>query len=274
MGAAVSSIAFNPDGSPIPPDTTSRTGYTIYKFEQVGTGTLVPTEELLNVEVLVAAGGGGGGADTDNSGYAGGGAGGLSLHSGMTIAAGSHNVVVGVGGTKGATAVQTAGGDSSFGSIVSDGGAAGRNNYWDGGDVQGYSGGSGGGVRGNAGAAGLATQGDTGGATGYGENGGDSHTVWASSGGGGAGGVGTQSSTGNNYYAIGGCGGDPHSSSITGVAKDYCQGGAGSSARASNAPVCPYLTSTDFGGGGYGGCNNILNTDGISGTVIFAIPDP
>ena len=262
-----SSIAFNPDGSPIIADTDSRAGKAIYKFEQVGTGTFVPTETV-TCEVLVAAGGAGGGLDGGNHGQGGGGAGGLSIISSMSVSAGSYDVVVGEGGLRGTSGQDnTAGNDSSFNSIVSDKGGL-ASNYGNVPDIYDKDGGSGGGCRYNTCVGGTATQGDTAGATGYGNDGGDGGgTGWAGTGGGGAGSVGGDSSSGNNYGATGGNGGNGYSSSITGTSIEYCHGGGGSGGRSGYTQAA----TTTKGSGGVGGHVYLDSTDGIDGTVIIVV---
>jgi hypothetical protein len=202
-------------------------------------GAFIP-KQALTASVLVIAGGGGG--QNGGAGGGGGGAGGISYQADRSISLGSYSVVVGGGGNGGTTNVGSAGSNSIFDTITSNGGGGGAlGTLGAGGD-----GGSGGGAQGAGAAArsgGSATQGNTGGATGYGFAGGATAGTTAG-GGGGAGEVGN--SDGNGF------GGDGlstwsswGSATSTGqnISGTYWYGGGGAGWR----------NSTAGGGGGDGG---------------------
>lgn len=217
---------------------------------------LAPTNNVTpTVEYLVVGGGGaGGGYATCVKGSAGGGgAGGFLTNSAYTVTAGTtYNVVVGQGGAwnLGQSATGGSGGNSSFGtgSAVYTAATSGTITAYGGGyggHAQGQAGGSGGsgggGGQGGNGGAGTSCQGYAGA---------NSSCSYGGGGGGGAGGVGR--------YALhmGGIGGPPVVSNITGYPVMYAAGGGG----ASDARVCRSCTPGssswahwNFGGGHIGG---------------------
>jgi hypothetical protein len=235
-------------------------GYTIHTFNT--SGTFVANRNL-NVEYLVIAGGGGG--SNTYGGFAGGGAGGyrssvIGESSGggsqaealMSLSAGtSHMVTIGAGGI-GATAVgsvvATNGINSSFGSIISNGGG------YSGNDTNGNTGGAGGsggggGANSSVGAAGgigTTNQGFNGGTGRAGTNG-----VRAGAGGGGSGGIGS-----NGANGAGGNGGAGLSSTINGSSTPRGGGGGGGT-----------LNGTIMGAATAGGGSGVSNSNGANGTA-------
>jgi len=250
--------------------------YKVHSF--TSSGTFQITSGSGNTEVLVIAGGGGG---VGNDAGGGGGAGGYSEKASHPVTAGSYTVTVGAGGSAGGVSpyaeVGTKGGDSSFDSIISDGGGAGVNNT----STSLINGGSGGGVR-NGSSAGTATQGDTNGATGYGNAGADtgSSGTWGAGGGGGAGSAGSGASGSGSSGTYGGAGGNGKSNSITGTAVIYAGGGGGGGRPNSNSGAggtggggTAKSAGTDGLGGGGGGGQSGLGGDGGDGIVIIKYAD-
>ena len=270
---------------------TADANYTYHTF--TSTGTFTALERIRGAEALVIAGGGGGARRHGG----GGGAGGVSHHNYQTFMPGSsYTVTVGAGGagsTNSGGGIGTIGGNSSFGSILSNGGGPGIGT----GTKSAGNGGSGGGSSDygtSATIGGSATQGNTGGAVGYGNNGGGgkdngSNTLCAGGGGGagavgqtapstsqpGAGGDGlntwsawaTATSTGVNGYYAGGGGGSSFNQETFG-AGGLGGGGAGSSTSTATAGTA----NTGSGGGGQGNDNANAGSGG-SGLVIIRYPN-
>jgi hypothetical protein len=258
---------------------TEVSGFKYHAFTTVGTSSFVVTGGEGTVEVLVVAGGGGGGGAYGSGG--GGGAGGLVYHSAKAVTSGSYEVVVGDGGTGGAsyTGANTTpspqngqpGSNSSFGDIVALGGGGGNMSFYNPSDRRnGGSGGGGGdyytGVTSGAWIGGNATQGNSGGGLGYGNPGGSrgpggpttnedgGHaTPHEGAGGGGAGGVPTGGTS--DTASHGGIGRQYTQFSQWGSPAGWFAGGGGGGhhgpgalARRTNPPG----TGGAFGGGGRG----------------------
>ena len=223
---------------------TSVSGYRIHTF--TADGSFVATGSTGTVEYLVIGGGGGGGQ------YGGGGAGGHRTATGLSVAVGTHAIVVGDGGagTSG-TGEAGRGGDgdtSSIGSLISvtgGGGGGGQGTgYWNGRGTTDGSGGGGGGDR-----TGSTSPGGAAGT--YGSAGGigaaEAHPNYAGAGGGGAGATGGNAGTGNS---VGGAGGAGTASSITGSSVTRAGGGGGTGY---NWPSGGTGGAAGSGGGGKGG---------------------
>ena len=243
-------------------------GYKYHTFTSSGTLTVSKAGVC---EVLVVAGGGAGRSTVATQPGPGGGAGGLINASDIYLAAGSHTVTVGAGGT-GASSVGvnncTSGSESSIGSLTAVGGAAcqdrvgtkggagsGGGTYATPGDGVSGQGNSGGGVAGGGGGAGAAgTDGYVDGGTSlrYGGNGGDGlqFSAWA-----------TATSTGDSGYYAGGGGGAYGDFAGTGGA------GGGGDAQ-SNSGSAQSGTANTGGGGGGAELNASPSGNGGSGIVI------
>ena len=205
----------------------------------------------ITANVLVVAGGGGGG---DSPG-GGGGAGGYRHDPSFLVAAGTHAVTVGDGGTGGAWNVSapTNGGNSQFSTITSTGGGGGGQEF-----IGVQSGGSGGGgmfayltgASGNTPSV-SPSQGNNGGS---GRLGGGDGDGYSSGGGGGAGSVGEDASASKS-----GNGGAGTANSISGSSVVYAGGGGGGADSFR-------LTGPGTGGSGGGG-NGGDNTNGANGTA-------
>jgi hypothetical protein len=200
----------------------------------------------VSMEMLLVAGGGSGGG-TARDPYVkggGGGAGGL-IHQTTTVAAGTYDVVVGLGGTFGQPTGRSGQNTTAFGLVAFGGGG--------GGSIPSLptSGGSGGGASNGTGAAGTSGQGYKGGdqlATG---------NAWAAGGGGGAGAVG-----GNAGNATpGGNGGVGLQFDISGELVYYAGGGGGGDINTGTPG------EGGLGGGGKGGYtySGTAGTDGLGG---------
>jgi len=212
--------------------------FCVHQYKTAGTFQFNTTTALKNVSILVVAGGGAGG----NAHAGGGGAGGLIYKTGQNITSGSHNLIVGNGGTRNSSinGRGNSGTNSTFLTLNALGGGGGGAIA----GKDGLAGGSGGGgskssTEGEgAGGTGLSPQGYAGGASGG--------TSWVGGGGGGANG------TGAGGGANGGNGGTGFTTSINGTSVCYAGGGGG-------APASD-LTET----GGLGTCGG---TNGFGGTV-------
>jgi len=215
-------------------------------------GSVTPTASV-TVEYLVVAGGGGGGGH----GGGGGGAGGMLEGTQTLIPGTSYAVTVGNGGSAGNISTKTRGGNGqnsllgSFATAIGGGGGGCRD-----GTVAGLSGGSGGGGGSDNGSGGVGTavQGNNGANAGSQRGGG----------GGGAGGA-----------ASGRTGGAGKSSSITGSAVVYAQGGQGGAfAGADGNPVdVSGASGSGYGAGGGGnGIDGQGALPGARGVVIIRAP--
>jgi hypothetical protein len=241
----------------------------------------------ITASALIAGGGGGGGnANTSGSGVrmgGGGGAGGLLTTSTLSLNPTlSYTVVVGAGGSGGAT--MTNGSNSVFNStITANGGGYGGNalNY-------GQNGGSGGGGGNNGfqSPAGTSNQGTFSGWTAYGNSGGTGTENAASSAGGGGGGAGAAGA--NSSSLTGGNGGVGIASSISGTSTYYAGGGGGGTEGGTNGTGGnggggagasgngnPGTANTGGGGGGGGHTsgsdgNSYLGGNGGSGVIIIS----
>jgi hypothetical protein len=224
--------------------------YTVVKFTSNGTFAVNGT---INATVLIVAGGGGGDCI-----YGGGGAGGLIYNTSYVLSS-NISVVVGSGGTGGTATGGQRGSNSSFGTLIANGGGAG---FYGDTDSR-INGGSGGG----AGGAGSMYIGGNATPIGQGNNGGSVNGNYVGGGGGGAGSVGADgvSSThaagnggaginysinGSNVCYAGGGGGGHYQSGTAGTAT--CGGGAGGTAGSSNVAGFP---GTNGLGGGGGDCH-------------------
>ena len=245
-------------------------GYTIHSFTTDGQ-TFTPNGKG-TVEYLVVGGGGGGGS----TGGGGGGGGGHRSDTGFLVTAQAYSITVGAGGSS--TYPASAGGDSIFSSITSDGGGAGGEFQSNGG-----SGGSGGGAGGRqitTGTGGTAT-------AGQGSDGGDNSVTGAGGGGGGGGAGAVGSNTATTNGANGGAG---VSNSITGSAVTRAGGGGGGMDSSPTAlggtggaggggngdgdgsSATAGTANTGGGGGGGGNPHDAASGDGGSGIVIIRYP--
>jgi hypothetical protein len=228
-----------------------------YKFHVfTSNGNFVVTGQTGTIEYLVIGGGGGGGH------YAGGGAGGYRTATGLSVAAGTHAVVVGDGGagnsgSSGSSAKGSDGVTSSIGSLISvtggGGGGASAAGQRIGRNTADGSGG-GGGTDGSPLTGGIAGT--------YGSAGGDGvtgHPNYAAAGGGGAGGAG-----GNGSGSTGGAGGAGSASTIRdgSTSVTYAGGGGGQGYY--------YHASSPGGTGGAGGSGG----GGAGGSFLDASPRP
>ena len=239
---------------------TTSGSYRIHTF--TSSGNFVNTLSNLSVEYLVIGGGGGGGVADGGGG--GGGAGGYRINTGemsgrrssseaaMTINPGTFSVVVGAGGAGnvhggGVGGPGNAGSNSSFNSIVSNGGGYG------GGDTSrnGGSGGSGGAAGRNSTTRGSGTSGQ----------GGDGGRAGGNAGGGG-GGAGELLGPDGVGGHTGGRGGNGLNSSITGSSVGRAGGGGGGS----ESPVNSSGGSASSGGG-RGGCAGSIGVAPQAGTA-------
>jgi hypothetical protein len=230
-----------PTGGTITSYTDGGTDYTVHSF--LSDGDFVPALAGTIDYLLVGGGGGGGGSNIPG----GGGAGGLLTATGLSIALGTHPIVIGAGGTgvnnssgSGGTAPST----TAFGLTAVGGGNG----------IGGPSGTPGSGGSG-AGAQGYNTTYGTG-TAGQGNRGGYRNNAYASGGGGGAGAVGGNASSPN-----GGNGGVGLSNSFrTGSGVFYAGGGGGGRWSGTNG------TGGNGGGGAGGGSGNgTANTGGGGG---------
>ena len=235
-------------------------GYRIHTF--TSSGNFVNTLSNLSVQYLVIAGGGGGGVA--NGGGGGGGAGGYRINTGemsgrrssseaaMIINTGTFAVVVGAGGAgnvHGGTSGSrgTAGSNSSFNSIVSNGG--------------GYGGGDASRPGGAGGSGGAAARNNTTRGSGTAGQGGDGGRAGVNAGGGGGGAgelLGPDGVDSNN----GGRGGNGLSSSITGTSVGRAGGGGGGSESPVNSSG-----GAASSGGGLGGCAGSIGRAPTAGTA-------
>ena len=239
---------------------TTSGSYRIHTF--TSSGNFVNTISNLSVEYLVIAGGGGGGVADGGGG--GGGAGGYRINTGemsgrrsasesaMTINTGTFPVVVGAGGAGnvhggGTGGPGNAGSNSSFNSIVSNGGGHGGGES----SMNGGGGGSGGaaGRYSTTRGSGTAGQGGDGGRAGGNAGGG----------GGGAGEISGPDGVGSH---TGGRGGNGLNSSITGSSVGRAGGGGGGSESPVNSSG-----GTASSGGGRGGCAGSIGVAPQAGTA-------
>lgn len=220
-------------------------GYTIHTFTTNNTFNVTGTG---NIEIMIIAGGGGGGSRLAG----GGGAGGLLYNATYLVAAGTHNITVGLGGAGGgavACGTGSHGQNSSFDEsiMLAIGGGAGTCNNPPGSLIM--NGGSGG-----AGGGGNLAYGN--GTTGQGYRSGFT-TDLGGAGGGGAGGNGSVSSVPTANY--GGAGGIGLNYSVNGSSFCYAGGGGGSAYTGATA-------GTASCGGGAGAVNNATASSGVNGT--------
>jgi hypothetical protein len=304
--AAISSIVITPDTGTIMPYSTFTLygvsngvkatggtltvagGYAYHTF--TSTGSLLPSQQITNAEILVIAGGGGG-AGTAGGG---GGAGGVLYQPYLVLKSGTtYSAVIGTGGAGTTSSIGTNGVNSSFGSYTAIGGGGGGINGTSNG--AGLSGGSGGG--GGYGTSSSSATGGTG-TSGQGNTGGLGNSV-AAGGGGGGGGAGTTgypgstngtgtggpggygtttytnwgaiTNTGTNvggtyYYAAGGGGGGAGQGGQAGIGGGGSGGPYGPTANVGSAGA----TNTGSGGGGTSG--GYTGGTGGSGLVIVRYP--
>ena len=280
--------------------------YAVHRFNSSANFTISNADAGATADILIVAGGGSGGNHNTTNANGGGGAGGV-LQGTAILAAGTHAVVVGAGGT--AIANSTAlngvkGTNSSLGSYIAEGGGGGGSSgvAFSSAAQNGGSGGgnayyqSGGGVaNANATAGGLSV---------LGFNGGSTSTTWTGAGGGGAGAAGVNGSgsnpggnggigitntwTGSTLYLAGGGGGGGNSSERAG--DGFYGGGRGAgtttyynyatytneinaTTRGSGIPTAVVNTGGGGGGGSYWAPNGGWTTGsgaGGSGIVIVS----
>jgi len=261
--------------------TPYSTGYTVYCFSTVATGTItIPSNFLPYISYIVVGGGGGGGAgDSGGSAAGGGGAGGF-LNGVLAATSGTSTITIGGGGAGGTgTSNGTTGSNSVFSTITANGGGGGGHNF-----TAGNSGGSGGGggLRNNqlGGAVSVVTnppQGNPGGyalftntgAQGRGGGGGSALSVGINGAGNNAGGYNSTSTTGGtggqgvpillnigspaptSYSGGGGAGSyDRPAGQTTGLVGG---GGAGGNSNSGSSIVNGGTGTANTGGGGGGG---------------------
>jgi hypothetical protein len=218
--------------------------YIVVQFTIVGTTFWEVPDGVTEVEYVVVGGGGSGAGQ-----YAGGGGGAGAFRSASNFSVdGIITVVVGAGGAAPGAGVTVGnkGGDSSFSTIISEGGGAG----WNHGTLTAAANGGSGGGGGDNHAGGTANN------AAYGNNGGTG-TISAGAGGGGKGSVGVNGVSEGNA----GAGGAGIASSITGESIVYAAGGGGSG----------YYTGGAGGSSGIGGHGQIGSsgeglTNGTAGT--------
>jgi len=196
--------------------------YKVHTFTSNGTYDSNYTQD---VDIMVLAGGGSGGSH----GGAGGGAGGLIYTTGYSLSDAAHTISIGSGGTGATGTSNTAGDDSSIGSLlVAKGGGKGVTSANNPSAAEPYNGGSGAGS-GHQSKTFTGTQtsqsGDSG-TYGFGNDGGTGYVAgdFAGGGGGGAGSVGSNATSG----LVGGNGGSGKTLSISGSSVTYAGGGGGS----------------------------------------------
>jgi len=253
--------------------------YTVLKWISTsGTNNIILAANMVVDYLVVGGGGGAGGSAGDYTAGGGGGAGAFRYATSQTLAAGTHSITVGAGGTGGAnySTAGANGSDSVLGSITSNGGGGGGTYSAAPGDSVNGSGG-GGGLSGSSGNR----DGGTSGA--YGNDGGDgtAYGGWGSksaAGGGGSAGAGTDGSSG-----AGGAGGAGTANSITGSSQTYASGGGGAghssggaggtnAANGASGEGNGNNATANFGGGGGGSAVNTggarAGGNGGSGIVI------
>lgn len=231
-------------------------------FATVGTSTIgLPGPVTLSH--LIVAGGGQGGSRTNDltsqTWAAGGGAGGMLVGDGASLAAGTHGVIVGAGGSGGTdpNLRGVVGSDSVVGPLVTVGGGGGAASSSGAGAVNraGGDGGSGGGGAhdGVAGTGGVGT-------SGQGHAGGDGfQPVNGSGGGGGGGGAGAAGAPGT--LEGGGAGGAGLANGLTGTTVLYAGGGGGGPGTTGGQ----VSGAGGVGGGGASGSAGAANTGGGGG---------
>lgn len=257
--AMYAEITYTEAGGPPTGGTITRDGdYLVHKF--TSSGTFNTNGATLDCRVFVQAGGGGGAGGAKGGG---GGAGG-QLEKASHSVTGSVAVTVGAGGDGGVAAYDSGdtGEDSAFGALIADGGGGGGQSEL--GGATGFPGGSAGGAGGDLGGTGAsATQGTVDGATGYGEDGGDSDGT-AGGGGGGAGAPG-----GDGASSTPGAGGTGRACDITGSSVTYGAGGPGVATTAIGS-----AGAANTGDGGAAGGTGVDGFDGGSGVVIVRYYSP
>jgi len=239
-------------------------------FEMLDMVGIVPYVE--DLECLVVAGGGGGGG---GNGAGGGGGGGVALSGVASLSAGTHPVVVGLGGQN----ASSNGENSSFNGTTANGGGFGGTTF----GAVGNDGGSGGGGRWDSGISANGVPGH--GIAGQGHDGGTGGGLFSGYHGGGGGGAGANGVNYNTNGDNGGKGGVGLANSISGAEHYYGGGGsAGSGGDAGTAAVtggggagggsgheAGYAGAVNTGGGGGGGTSTGV---GGSGIVIIRYPTP
>ena len=221
--------------------------HTYFTFTQ--SGTLVLEGNAVAAEYLIVGGGGSGGIGDATDPGGGGGAGGL-LRGSKTIAAGTHQIVVGAGGAQGSAATSSTAFNHE--TLAGGNGADGGRNLPIGGA----------GTLGQGSAGGNASGGTGASAPSGGSGGGGSYSNHASGGGGGAGGAG-QNGVGDD----GGAGGPglafPNWASATSTgSSDFYAGGGGGSTNDDGTEG-----AGGSGGGGNGGSASGGHPDGHNGMV-------
>ncbi|MEC8860421.1 MAG: DUF6701 domain-containing protein [Pseudomonadota bacterium] len=274
--------------------TYTQGAYRVHVF--TSNGTFTPPQGLTQLDVLIVGGGGGGGSTYGG----GGGAGGLRWETNVTVNQPSYSVVVGAGGAGGAGISSTndpsgngqAGQNSSFGTLIAQGGGYGQGGAQSSaGGGSGGSGGGGGGITGGSarpGGSATAGQGNVGGA-GNGTSSASNRSGGGGGGAGAAGSVGTDGSGGNggvgqNFstqfgtgvgasgWFAGGGGGGKRSGGGSGGTGGTGGGGAGGSP-SSNSGVAGQA-NTGGGGGASGGTGGVPGAAGGSGVVIVRYIPP
>jgi len=265
--------------------TSDYAGYKVHSFLSGSTDFVVNVSGI--IDVLMVAGGGGGGSHHAGAG----GAGGVIVATGITIVAGTYSMVVGAGGAANAYGAGDNGSNTTaFGATATGGGSGGK--YQTTAPAAGGSGGGGNGTDDNSynqGASGTqanVTSGTLSGATGYGNDGGNSNYSHLGGGGGGAGavggnyvpnsdagvgGIGIQNlfRTGSNVYYGGGGGGGNWSYTVYAAGGNGGGGAGGGGGNATTAIGTDGAVNTGGGGGGSGSQGVRAGGDGGSGIVVI-----
>ena len=276
--------------------------YTLFTFTSSGTLTVGGSDDI---DIFLVGGGGQGGLPSGSSNYGGGGgAGGLVWVTGYKVPAGSHSIVVGLGGAKTQTGSGNRQGNdgqdsTAFGLTAKGGGGGGGQ----GGTANGRPGGSGGGAGytgGNSGGAAATQPGQSNGGVGtlvynLGNNGSNANTnPNGGGGGGGAGGAGFSSGASTNggagfnmssllgtavgdsgWFAGGGGGTNYNSGTYAGSNGGNGGGGNGSYYNSTFSPTAGQANTGGGGGagrnGGFGATDSGDGEAGGSGVVIIRV---
>ena len=276
--------------------------YTLFTFTSSGTLTVGGSDDI---DIFLVGGGGQGGLPSGSSNYGGGGgAGGLVWVTGYKVPAGSHSIVVGLGGAKTQTGSGNRQGNdgqdsTAFGLTAKGGGGGGGQ----GGTANGRPGGSGGGAGytgGNSGGASATQPGQSNGGVGtlvynLGNNGSNANTnPNGGGGGGGAGGAGFSSGASTNggagfnmssllgtavgdsgWFAGGGGGTNYNSGTYAGSNGGNGGGGNGSYYNSTFSPTAGQANTGGGGGagrnGGFGATDSGDGEAGGSGVVIIRV---
>jgi hypothetical protein len=227
--------------------------YIINTYTTIGTTTWTAPQGVSSIDYTIVGGGGGGGGAHDTGG-AGGGGGGMILTGTYSVTPGqTYTIVVGDGGARSTnnypTITETDGGDggnSSFDSIIAQGGEGGKRSRFQ---------------TGGSGAGGVAQDGST--TSARGGNGGGAN-------GGGGGGGGATTSGGNKSGLTAGSGGSGLSSLLSGFTETYSIGGRGGNG-GSFSTGADAVPTTGNGANGAGAAPSGARNGGKGGSGIVII---